>query len=50
MHATQRTVFMQGLQCTQEVANDVAGICHVILACVKLEACFGPNINLVLHA
>ena len=34
--------FMQGTQRTQEVANNMAGICHVIMACAKLECSISP--------
>ena len=51
-YACNTTYVMYITQCTQEVANDMAGICHVIWAFVKLEACFGSCdkcVNLALH-
>ena len=58
-HATQGfTKGTQQTQRTQEVVNDMAGVCHVIwsvlgsnelldIACVKLDACFGPCVACV---
>jgi len=41
MHITQ------GMACTQQVANDMAGILSRDMACVKLEACFGSCVACV---